>query len=114
VPRFDVLRLPGIVTECPAQFLNARGECVVAHNRAAPDCGEQIVLAHRLTCTFHEQAQHLSRLSRQPDLDLPGPQPAGGRVERVSAKANPAADLTGHGALPVAHPAFILQFYRIK
>jgi hypothetical protein len=73
VPRLDVLRLPGIVTERPAQLLNARCERIIAHYRAAPDSGEQIVLAHRLTCAFDEQAQHLSRLSRQPDLGLTGP-----------------------------------------
>jgi hypothetical protein len=106
VPRFDVLRLPGIVTEHPTQLLNATGERIVAHHGAAPDCGEQIFLAHWLTGAFHEQAQHLSRLSRQPDLSPPGPQPAGCRLERMPVKAKPAVDLTGHGALPVAQSSF--------
>jgi hypothetical protein len=57
--RFDVTRLPRIIPKGLAQLLDARGERIIAHDDVAPHGGEEILLAHRMTCALDEQAQHL-------------------------------------------------------
>jgi hypothetical protein len=59
VARFDVTRLPRIVPKGLAQLLDARRERIIAHDDVAPHGGEEILLAHRMTCALHEQTQHL-------------------------------------------------------
>jgi hypothetical protein len=98
--RFDVARLSRIVSERLTQFLYARSEGVIAHDDVAPHGGEEIPLAHGMTCAFDEQAQHLGRLAGQLDLDLLRPQPTGRRLEGIAAEADPATNGVRHGAPP--------------
>jgi hypothetical protein len=90
VSRFDEARLSRIVPERLAQFLNARGQGVVADDDFAPHGSEEILLADGMARAPDEQAQHLGRLPGQLDLDFPGPQPAGRGLEGTATEADPA------------------------
>jgi hypothetical protein len=56
---FDVPRLPCIVPKGLAQLLDTRRERVIAYHDVAPHGGEEILLAHRMTCALDEQTHHL-------------------------------------------------------
>lgn len=110
--RFDAARLSRIVSERLAQLLNARSEGVIPHDDVVPHGGEEILLAHGMTCPLDEQAQHLGRLAGELDLDLPRPQPTGRGLEGIAAEADPATNGVRHGAPPRRREfAVILQFY---
>src|SRR5262245_3571123 len=74
VPCLGEARLPRIVVEGAAQFLDARRQRVVAHGSSVPDCREEVLLRDRLSSMPHELFQHGGRLWRQPDFVRTGPQ----------------------------------------
>jgi hypothetical protein len=100
VSGFDIARLFRIVSQGPAQLLNAGREGIIAHDHVAPHGGEQVLLAHGMTRALDQQAQHLGRLAGELDLNLPGPQPTRRGLEGIAAEADPATCGFRHGAPP--------------
>ena len=80
------MRVPGVVAEHTAQFLNTRGERVVADCHTSPDALDQVLLGDEFLSPLGQKTQHRGRPRRQLDLAAVAPKLPGSRVETKQAK----------------------------
>ncbi len=88
VPCFDEARLPSIIRERPAQFLDARRQRVVADDCLGPDGREQVFFRDGLARTRDQHGEHGRRLRREPDFPWTRPEPPRIDIEAVIAEGH--------------------------